>query len=74
MGGAGASPLLSSGREWLEGEEETLLAAEGEGEEDRFRTCRTRIRIRSHACGVQHLKNDDIDIIQKPENKLFFKF
>jgi hypothetical protein len=34
----GASPLLSSGLEWLEGEEEALLAAEGEGEDDLFLT------------------------------------
>jgi hypothetical protein len=34
----GASPLLSSGFEWLEGEEEALLAAEGEGEDDLFLT------------------------------------
>jgi hypothetical protein len=37
----GASPLLSSGLEWLEGEEEALLAAEGEGEDDLFLTCHT---------------------------------
>jgi hypothetical protein len=37
----GASPLLSSGFEWLEGEEEALLAAEGEGEDDLFLTCHT---------------------------------
>jgi hypothetical protein len=34
----GASPLLSSGLEWLEGVEEALLAAEGEGEDDLFLT------------------------------------
>ncbi len=37
----GASPFLSSGLEWLEGEEEALLAAEGEGEDDLFLTCNT---------------------------------
>jgi hypothetical protein len=36
------SPLLSSGLEWLEwveGVEEALLAAEGEGEDDLFLIC-----------------------------------
>ena len=41
-GGGARPPRLSSGREWLEGEEEALLAAEGEGEDDRLRTWRTQ--------------------------------